>query len=247
MIRRNVVAGGGGVAGPNSPDSGGQQRSTAAASASGSRSGALSSSSHLHSRPRQQRSLTDIAVAFLLMASAVLTILSFMFPAAQQAVVREVEHEGVVVQEMLQNAEDELMQKYWHAHHEAVHAAIPPKTIEQQQLERQQQEKNGPHHEDAYDAEQAALSDRRMQQQTDGSWVAGEKKLKQKLKLLADRQAQGLDLGVPVLTRWATTFPRGHPWTNQIQCQQTNGRNASMKNMRKCDWTKRRGDCAWPN
>ncbi|GKY97637.1 hypothetical protein MPSEU_000722100 [Mayamaea pseudoterrestris] len=33
-------------------------------------------------------------------------------------------------------------------------------------------------------------------------WVEGEKKLKKKLKLLAERQQQGKDIGVPVLTRW---------------------------------------------
>lgn len=34
------------------------------------------------------------------------------------------------------------------------------------------------------------------------SWVDGEKKLKKQLKLLAERQNQGKDLGVPVLTRY---------------------------------------------
>ncbi|CAB9497657.1 expressed unknown protein [Seminavis robusta] len=38
--------------------------------------------------------------------------------------------------------------------------------------------------------------------QQDSTWVDGEKKLKQQLKLLAARQAQGKDLGVPALTRW---------------------------------------------
>ncbi|GAX21250.1 hypothetical protein FisN_1Lh079 [Fistulifera solaris] len=45
----------------------------------------------------------------------------------------------------------------------------------------------------------------RMKQQSSFSsysWVEGEKKLKQKLKVLYDRQQQGLDLGVPVLTRY---------------------------------------------
>lgn len=38
--------------------------------------------------------------------------------------------------------------------------------------------------------------------QHSSKWVDGEKKLKDKLKLLAERQAQGKDIGVPVLTRW---------------------------------------------
>ena len=37
---------------------------------------------------------------------------------------------------------------------------------------------------------------------SDSKWVDGEKKLKLKLKELAKRQAKGLDIGVPVLTRY---------------------------------------------
>jgi hypothetical protein len=36
----------------------------------------------------------------------------------------------------------------------------------------------------------------------ESKWVEGEKKLKAKLKILAARQAEGKDLGVPVATRW---------------------------------------------
>lgn len=36
----------------------------------------------------------------------------------------------------------------------------------------------------------------------DSKWVDGEKKLKQKLEILVERQRQGNDIGVPVLTRW---------------------------------------------
>lgn len=37
---------------------------------------------------------------------------------------------------------------------------------------------------------------------TGTTWVEGEQKLKAALKELAERQARGLDIGVPVLTRW---------------------------------------------
>lgn len=37
---------------------------------------------------------------------------------------------------------------------------------------------------------------------TGTSWVEGERKLKRALRELAARQARGLDIGVPVLTRW---------------------------------------------
>ncbi|EEC50615.1 predicted protein [Phaeodactylum tricornutum CCAP 1055/1] len=39
-------------------------------------------------------------------------------------------------------------------------------------------------------------------QVSSSKWVDGEKRLKVKLKELADRQAKGLDIGVPVLTRY---------------------------------------------
>lgn len=39
-------------------------------------------------------------------------------------------------------------------------------------------------------------------QSSSSNWVDGEKKLKQKLKVLMERQKQGKDLGVPVLTRY---------------------------------------------
>ena len=35
-----------------------------------------------------------------------------------------------------------------------------------------------------------------------GKWVEGEQKLKQQLKILAQRQANQQDIGVPVATRW---------------------------------------------
>jgi hypothetical protein len=46
----------------------------------------------------------------------------------------------------------------------------------------------------------AAATERMLQQES--KWVDGEKKLKAKLKVLAARQAEGKDLGVPVATRW---------------------------------------------
>lgn len=39
-------------------------------------------------------------------------------------------------------------------------------------------------------------------QHQESSWVDGEKRLKEKLKILAERQNKGLDVGVPVLTRY---------------------------------------------
>jgi hypothetical protein len=44
-------------------------------------------------------------------------------------------------------------------------------------------------------------ADVRMQQQS-SKWVDDEKKLKKALQVLVERQTRGLDLGVPVLTRY---------------------------------------------
>ena len=48
---------------------------------------------------------------------------------------------------------------------------------------------------------------------TGTTWVEGEKRLKQALKELADRQARGLDIGVPVLTRYLG--PDVPAWPNE--------------------------------
>lgn len=56
-----------------------------------------------------------------------------------------------------------------------------------------------PHEEPPRDLSTSA-TDAMLQQSS--SWVDGEKKLKQKLKKLAELQAQGKELGVPALTRY---------------------------------------------
>jgi hypothetical protein len=78
----------------------------------------------------------------------------------------------------LERAAEEEIAHLWHEFHDA-HGAVPP--IPQEQHEQLSSDQSS---ESTY------------------SWVAGEQKLKQALKVLADRQARGLDLGVPVLTRW---------------------------------------------
>jgi hypothetical protein len=65
----------------------------------------------------------------------------------------------------------------------------------------------------------------------------GEKKLKAKLKVLAERQAQGKDLGVPVLTRWlgedipawpsAETMPK-EEWKKRVEDKYAEMRNEEM-------------------
>ena len=67
------------------------------------------------------------------------------------------------------------------------------------------------------------------------SWVDGEKKLKAKLKVLAERQKEGKDLGVPVLTRFlGDDFPA---WVERGQDEKAwkQKRDAKYEAMRKED------------
>lgn len=56
-------------------------------------------------------------------------------------------------------------------------------------------------HHDKSQSNQKEDASERMKRQP-SNWVDGEKKLKEKLKVLMERQKQGKDLGVPVLTRF---------------------------------------------
>jgi hypothetical protein len=56
------------------------------------------------------------------------------------------------------------------------------------------------HEHPAFRDSKEAATQRMMQQES--KWVDGEKKLKVKLKVLAERQKEGKDIGVPVLTRY---------------------------------------------
>ena len=83
--------------------------------------------------------------------------------------------------EMEKNVEDEVLKElFGGGEHEKVVPPIPQPDSPQEK---------------SMDATEAMLKQ-------DSSWVDGEKKLKKQLKILAERQAQGKDLGVPVLTRW---------------------------------------------
>ena len=81
-----------------------------------------------------------------------------------------------------------------------------------------------PHEEQPRD-ESISATDAMLQQSS--SWVDGEKKLKKKLKVLAERQAQGKDLGVPALTRylgedipaWAGEGVNVEEWKQKVEAK----------------------------
>ena len=74
----------------------------------------------------------------------------------------------------------------------------------------------------------------------DSRWVDGEKKLKKRLEILAARQQQGLDIGVPVLTRWLgpdipawptdpeNTMPEDE-WKKRVEAAYTKMREEEME------------------
>lgn len=101
-------------------------------------------------------------------------------------------------------AEDEISE-LWHEFHDA-HGVKPPMPAHEHDPEWHAPGGGGAAREAAADgdatttAEAAAPSSK--SRVTGASWVEGEQLLKQELVKLAARQAQGLDVGVPALTRW---------------------------------------------
>jgi hypothetical protein len=110
----------------------------------------------------------------LIAIAAVITVATLLFPAEVQQVEQEAEHIAL-------QAEQELLD-WWTSNSQK-----PPVPVDDQ---------NNP------DVEQSKKQAAERMLQQDSKWVDGEKKLKAKLKVLAVRQAQGMDLGVPVLTRY---------------------------------------------
>ena len=121
------------------------------------------------------------AVLLLLVSAAILLILfTYALPANnnnnQTAVVNRLEHAAAAEMDYL-----------WHEFHDK-HAVQPPIP-----MDKHPQYNNNNNPADEVSTRSAV---------TGATWVQGEQKLKQALTVLAARQAQGLDIGVPVLTRW---------------------------------------------
>jgi hypothetical protein len=118
----------------------------------------------------------------------VVVIMWIFFPAKVMEVEREAE---MVTHELAQKAKqaEHDMEDWWRQQQQPE----PPIKLQQGGLNSEGAL------EDKLAASRAASA--RMEAQS-SRWVDGEKKLKQKLQVLYDKQQQGQDLGVPVLTRW---------------------------------------------
>ena len=80
---------------------------------------------------------------------------------------------------------------------------------------------------------QASLDATEAMKRQPSSWVDGEKKLKQMLKPLVERQRQGKDVGVPILTRYlGEDFPAWVPEGGNVE-EWTKKRDAKYDEMRK--------------
>ena len=124
------------------------------------------------------RKMEFCSTRVLLVVAVLVTVATFMFPADVQSV----EHEAYQVEQKLEAEMFDWWQKS---------GQKPPLQMEP-----------GPNNESSKEHEDSEVSATQAMLEQDSKWVDGEKKLKQKLKVLATRQEQGKDLGVPVLTRY---------------------------------------------
>lgn len=128
------------------------------------------------SLPPRARNMEFCSNRVLLVMAFLVTAATYMFPADVQSV----EHQAYRAEQELEREMFDWWQQKGHQ---------PPVPIHMIDAD-------DPHHEDSKETATKAML------QQNSKWVDGEKKLKQKLKVLAARQEQGKDLGVPVLTRY---------------------------------------------
>jgi hypothetical protein len=123
----------------------------------------------------------------LLLVIAVLTIIISLFPEQRKMIYDTEQQIEKVVFETEQQMEQEMI--HWWSSKEYDSTA--------------ESNNNNNDHNKRFGARNEPLTDAdiRMRQQS-SKWVDSEKKLKVALQVLVDRQAQGKDLGVPVLTRY---------------------------------------------
>jgi hypothetical protein len=136
---------------------------------------------------------------FLLACAALITIATYTIPMASD-IEKKMVHEVYQAEQRLENNIGQAFQQNAQQPQQ-----VPP--ISHAQHEQQHDSGVSVHDGDAARA-QSAQRTAAMEQQDlhplafSTKWVDGEKKLKQKLLVLAQRQAEGKDLGVPVLTRY---------------------------------------------
>jgi hypothetical protein len=176
MLRRNVNM----ASGPDSGDLPAAIGSTGTSAPNkilGASSPRLGRTSSRDSLP--QRNVEFCSTRVLLVVAALVTAATYMFPAD----VRSVEHQAYQAEQELEREMFDWWQKGEHK---------PPVPMKADAMEMDT---------DSIPLRSKETATEAMLQQ-DSKWVDGEKKLKQKLKVLAARQAEGKDLGVPVLTRY---------------------------------------------
>jgi hypothetical protein len=134
-------------------------------------------------------------VTFLIIALflVVAVVVSVFFPAE----LKRAEQEAGLLAQKAMEVEHDLAQRAMEVEHDMAERIMgqqqpsPPSSGDDDHVSANMEERLAASH--AATARMEAQSSR---------WVDGEKKLKQKLQVLYDRQQQGHDLGVPVLTRW---------------------------------------------
>jgi len=188
LLRRNINAGAspGGSPDDNSNGKGGGSSSRFSSRPASSPPSWPGRHSAAASKPRHEGGGTRICNTWiLLLIAAVLTTLTYLFPEGTEPVTVEgVEREAAHLAQRVREAEQELEREMYELFQREEHGAKMPQVPD-------------------YEVNDAT---RRMLGQP-SKWVDGEKELKKKLKVLAERQSRGLDLGVPVLTRHIEGLP----------------------------------------
>lgn len=122
---------------------------------------------------------TRIPTPLLVAVAVLITILTYLTPTELSDYEHEVAMQASSMAHKAYEKEQEMMQWWQQERHNK-----PPLIV-------------------GHDGDQASkLSATERMKQQPSQWVDGEKKLKQKLKVLAERQAKGEDMGVPILTRY---------------------------------------------
>jgi hypothetical protein len=145
-------------------------------------------------RGRSQNSV--IVVSLLSLLLFIVAITSIYFPAQ----LKRAEQEAGVLAKKAIDVEQDLAEKAIRVEHDVAERILGQ---QQQQYQPRSISNNNNVPVDIEERLQASYAATARMEAQSSRWVDGEKKLKQKLQVLYDRQQQqGQDLGVPVLTRW---------------------------------------------
>eukprot|EP00977_Amphora_coffeiformis_P015707 scaffold4676_cov164-Amphora_coffeaeformis.AAC.4 len=181
-----------------------------------------------HYKGGRTKITSDRVVMILVGAAALLLILAFVLPASGHP------RTAAAPWEQAAEAEMKYLWQEFHHHQDAVKPPIP--VHEHPQLKNH----HDPDEQNQSPQAQAPPGDNNgmirvptRSAVTGATWVEGEQKLKRALKQLAARQAQGLDIGVPVLTRWVgddvPAWPSAEIMPQEVWAQKVEERYAAMR------------------